>query len=46
MSDSPKRGIIRGSVSLLKNVNAGVQFSAALAALIESLIEHGISIPL
>lgn len=46
MSDSPKRGIIRGSVSPLKNVNAGVQFSAALAALIEFLIEHGITIPL
>lgn len=46
MSNSPKRGIIRGSVSLLKNINAGVQFSAALAALIEFLIEHGITIPL
>lgn len=46
MGDSPKRGIIRGSVSLLKNINAGVQFSAALAALIEFLIEHGITIPL
>lgn len=43
-SDKPKRGIIRGAVSFLRGINAGAQFSAALAGLVEFLSNHGIPV--
>lgn len=43
-SNKPKRGVIRGAISFLRGINAGTQFSAALAGLVEFLSNHGIPI--
>lgn len=43
-SEKPKRGIIKGAVSFLRGIHSGVQFSAALAGLVDFLSEHGVPI--
>ena len=45
-SGEPKRGVLKGALSVLHGVNGGVQFAAALAQIIEFINMSGFQFPL
>lgn len=45
-SGEPKRGVLKGALSVMRGVNGGVQFAAALAQIIEFINMSGFQFPL